>query len=103
MLGHTPEEKMGGSGGAIEVDESFVGGDPKNWHIKKRVNRKRFTDHDVKVKSEKVAVVGLLDRDARQVKRCGVVRSRSEGNGRQATDLCRGYRQGGRNRASVLR
>jgi ISXO2-like transposase domain/Transposase zinc-ribbon domain len=68
MLGHAPDEKMGGSGSAVEVDESFVGGEPKNWHLGKRAKRKRFTDPDIKVKSEKVAVVGMLDRDARQVR-----------------------------------
>jgi transposase-like protein len=66
MLGHTPEGKMGGSGNAVEVDESFVGGEPKNWHLGKRAKRKRFSED--KPRSEKTAVVGLLDRDARQVR-----------------------------------
>jgi len=67
MLGHAPQEKMGGEGGgAVEVDESFVGGEPKNWHLKKRAGRKRFSED--KPKSEKVAVVGLLDRETRQVR-----------------------------------
>jgi transposase-like protein len=68
MLGHAPQEKMGGSGGAVEVDEAFIGGEPKNWHLSKRASRKRFTESEAKAKSEKVAVVGLLDRDARQVR-----------------------------------
>jgi transposase-like protein len=68
-LGEKPEHKMGGpDGGPVEVDESFVGGDPKNWHLSKRGKRKRFTDPEVKIKSEKTAVVGLLDRDAREVR-----------------------------------
>ena len=68
MLGAPAAEKMGGSGGPVEADESFVGGDPKNWHLAKRAKRKRFTDPDIKVKSEKTAVMGMLDRDARKVR-----------------------------------
>lgn len=64
-LGQTPEGKMGG-GGPVEVDESFVGGEPKNWHLSKRGKRKRFSDD--KPRSEKTAVVGLLDREAREVR-----------------------------------
>ena len=36
-LGGNPEEKMGGSdGGPVEVDEAYVGGQPKNKHLGKR-------------------------------------------------------------------
>jgi transposase-like protein len=57
---------MGSTGGAVEVDEAFVGGEPKNWHLSKRAKRGRFSAD--KPRSEKVAVVGLLDRDSRQVR-----------------------------------
>jgi len=57
---------MGSTGGPVEVDESFVGGEPKNWHLSKRAKRVRFSAD--KPRSEKVAVVGLLDRNARQVR-----------------------------------
>jgi len=68
-LGDKPESKMGGEdGGPVEVDESFVGGDPKNWHLGKRKLRKRFSDPEIKPKAEKTAVVGLLDREARKVR-----------------------------------
>ena len=60
--------KLGSSGGPVEVDESFHGGNPKNWKISKRVNRKRFTDPETKLKDTKTAVVGLLDRETRQVR-----------------------------------
>jgi transposase-like protein len=66
MLGDTREEKMGGDGGPVEVDEAFVGGEPKNWHLRKRAKRARFSED--KPRTEKVAVVGLLDRNARQVR-----------------------------------
>src|SRR3984957_17904935 len=36
MLGHAPAEKMGGEdNGPVEVDEAYVGGAPKNWHLSK--------------------------------------------------------------------
>lgn len=67
MLGAPAAEKMGGEGGGpVEVDESFHGGEPKNWHLKKRASRKRNSEG--KTPTEKVAVVGLLDRDSRQVR-----------------------------------
>jgi transposase-like protein len=66
--------KLGGDdGGPVEVDEAFVGGEPKNWHNKKR------EAHHAKVRSERVrtyqnafthktAVIGMLDRESRQVR-----------------------------------
>ena len=66
-LGQAPQGKMGGGGGGpVEVDESFIGGEPKNWHLGKRAKRKRFMED--KPVSEKTAVVGLLDREAREVR-----------------------------------
>ncbi|MGB8478763.1 MAG: IS1595 family transposase [Acidobacteriaceae bacterium] len=60
--------KMGSGGGAVEVDEAFVGGSPKNWHLSKRAKRVRFTPSEEKLDDHKTAVVGLLDRDTRQVR-----------------------------------
>jgi transposase-like protein len=69
MLGHPVAEKLGGEGGGpVEVDESFHGGNPKNWHISKRAKRVRFTPAGEKLEDHKVAVVGLLDRESRQVR-----------------------------------
>jgi transposase-like protein len=59
---------MGSEGGPVEVDEAFVGGAPKNWHLAKRAKRKRFTPAEKKIQDHKTAVVGLLDRDTRQVR-----------------------------------
>jgi transposase-like protein len=59
---------MGSSGGPVEVDEAFIGGAPKNWHLAKRAKRVRFTPAEEKIEDHKTAVVGLLDRDTRQVR-----------------------------------
>ncbi|WP_263353548.1 IS1595 family transposase [Acidicapsa acidisoli] len=67
MKGET-DTKLGGGGGPVEADESFVGGDPMNWHLGKRATRKRFTDPELKAKSEKTAVMGMLDRSTREVR-----------------------------------
>jgi hypothetical protein len=84
MLGHETQEKMGGNGGAIEADEVFIGGEPKNRHLNQRQVGKYIKDEsgfsvrNPEYKSEagrgtkKVAVMGLLDRDARKV-RAGVI------------------------------
>src|SRR5271168_4733765 len=58
--------KMGSDGGPVEVDEAHVGGSPKNWSLSKRANQKRFSPN--KVNPEKTAVVGMLDRNTRQVR-----------------------------------
>src|SRR6201999_2424964 len=56
--------KMGGpEGGPIEVDETFVGGKPKNMHIKKRLKAQANGQH-----TDKPAVFGMLERNTRQVR-----------------------------------
>jgi len=58
-------EKLGNEGGPVEVDECYVGGNPKNMHKSRRWALKgKFGvggDH-------KTAVMGMVDRDTRQVR-----------------------------------
>jgi transposase-like protein len=56
------EGKIGGNG-PIEIDETFVGGLAKNMHRSRRVALKEGLKGD-----HKTAVMGMLDRDTRQVR-----------------------------------
>jgi transposase-like protein len=56
--------KLGESGGPVEVDETFIGGKPKNMHRAKRLKLKTGQNGY----AEKAIVVGILDRDSRQVR-----------------------------------
>ena len=74
MKDEAPAMLGGGSeGGAVEVDEAFVGGDPKNWHNSKRIAHHKAV-RSVRVRTyqnaftHKTAVLGMLDRDSRQVR-----------------------------------
>lgn len=56
--------KMGTDGSPVEVDETFIGGKPKNIHAARRRKMKGqgvYGDH-------KIAVMGMLDRETRQVR-----------------------------------
>ena len=56
--------KMGGEdGGPVEVDETFVGADPRKMHAKRREARYRALSA-----RPKTPVMGMLDRDARKVR-----------------------------------
>jgi ISXO2-like transposase domain/Transposase zinc-ribbon domain len=78
-------DKMGGpEGGPVEVDEAYIGGEPKNRHQSKRVelvrtpkyvkNKYGFTVKNPEYKAEtgkgtlKTPVFGMLDRDMKQVR-----------------------------------
>jgi transposase-like protein len=67
--------KLGSDGGPVEIDEAYIGGEPKNKHIKSRSNTEsRFWLRENKIKtkagaaSDKVAVFGMLDRETRKVR-----------------------------------
>lgn len=58
--------KLGGDNGPIEVDEAFVGPNPRKMHASNRAKRQQA--HSAKLG---VPVMGMLDRDARQVRAQG--------------------------------
>jgi len=63
-------EKLGGNGGAVESDESFIGANPQKMHKERRLklqqarSMKRGTD----VWPGKTAVIGMLDRQTRKIR-----------------------------------
>jgi transposase-like protein len=56
--------KLGGSGEPVEVDETFIGGKPQSMHASRRLKMKKALNGY----AEKAIVVGMLDRDSRQVR-----------------------------------
>jgi transposase-like protein len=64
LAGDVPTGKMGGrDGGPVEVDEAFVGGNPKFMHANRRARLSLGSKRD-----NKTAVMGMLDRDTRRVR-----------------------------------
>jgi transposase-like protein len=55
--------KIGTKGGPVEVDETFVGGKHRNMHAKRRERIRQGEEPD-----NKAIVMGMLDRETRQVR-----------------------------------
>lgn len=59
---------LGSSGGPVEIDEAFIGGEPKNWHQRKRLARMQNADKEHKPTSIKIPVLGMIDRETRKAR-----------------------------------
>ncbi len=73
MQGGPGGSKLGGNGGEVEADESFIGGKMANMHKdrKLRIQQARNEIPDWKASAKaphRTAVQGILDRDARQIR-----------------------------------
>jgi transposase-like protein len=62
--------KMGGDGGEVEADETFIGGRGKNMHKSRKhhLHQVRSTQRQGDIYPGKTAVMGILDRDSRQIR-----------------------------------
>jgi len=63
-------EKLGGTGGAVESDETFVGPNPRKMHKSRRLALEQIRGQHLRgdMYLGKTAVMGLLDRDAREIR-----------------------------------
>jgi transposase-like protein len=73
-MGHKSGFKLGGSGGEIEADETYIGGKAINMHKSRKLKLQQIRGEERRgdVYLGKTAVQGILDRDLRQV-RCKVI------------------------------
>src|SRR5271165_5437961 len=67
-------EKLGGTGGPVESDETFIGPNPVKMHKNRRVALQQIRGQNRRgdIAIGKTAVMGMLDRDTREI-RCKVV------------------------------
>jgi transposase-like protein len=75
--------KLGGDGGAVESDETFVGGKMKNMHKGRRERVEQMghflaTYSPIVRRSNKTAVMGIFDRNSREVRAKAVPNTRRE-------------------------
>jgi transposase-like protein len=63
MAGGGTMTKIGGSGGPVEVDETFIGPKPQKMHREKRHKLRQ-----AEFAGSKTVVMGMLDRESRQVR-----------------------------------
>lgn len=63
-------EKLGGTGGAVESDESFIGANPQKMHKERRLKlqQARSIKRHSEVWPGKTAVIGMLDRETRKIR-----------------------------------
>jgi len=69
-----PTAKFGGTGGAVEADETFVGPNPMKMHKSRKIKLQQIRGEQQRGDRHvgKTAVAGILDRETRKV-RCKVV------------------------------
>jgi len=61
--------KIGGEGSEVEVDETFIGGKLRNMHKEKQIRYRKITESaKFGGPTGKAIVVGMLDRDAREIR-----------------------------------
>jgi hypothetical protein len=65
--------KLGGEGKTVQADETFIGGDPKNWHDSRReknlaATRSKRVQQYNQTYGHKIAVAGLIENESRQVR-----------------------------------
>lgn len=62
-------DKIGGEGSEVEIDETFIGGKLKNMHAEKQARyRKQSVTGAIGGTMGKTVVMGMLDRNARQIR-----------------------------------
>lgn len=66
--GSFEKSKLGGNGGPVQMDETYVGGKPQNMHKNRRLAIKYIRESYHGVMPNKTAVFGMLDSETRKVR-----------------------------------
>ncbi len=90
--------KLGGDGGEVEVDESYVGAKTKNMHYKRKLKMEHELSKNAKWKQTtrymgKTAIMGMFDRNSREVRAKVVPNTRRE---TLQTEILNGINHGSR-------